>query len=436
MQQPPLATPVDTDLESRISSDVENTAPIEKLDTYGNPPPPDGGFTAWLHSGLMHIVFFNTWGVANGYGVFQEYYTKSLGQPPSSIAWIGSVQVFFLFAIGMASGRLTDVGYFRIMFFCGVFLQVLGLFMVSLCTEYWQIFLAQAICLGIGNGFTFCPALAVLSQYFKKYRAVAVGIAAAGAAVGGLVYPVLINRLIFHNNFGFPWTLRIMAFIMLATYLPCLIWMRPRLPPFPLTSWVDRSAFKDVPFLLFSLSMFFNFWGLYFAFFFLGTFARDKTGVAEPVNLVMILNGTGIIGRILPTIFADKWVGMLNMVIPISFGASIVVYCWAAVSSPAGLYVFAVVYGLVAAALQALLPAVATTMTPSASKTGTRVGMILGFVSLANLTGPAICGAIIESQGGSYLGAQMFAASCILAGALMAVAARIAKVGMTIKVKV
>ncbi|KAM0259094.1 hypothetical protein ACHAQJ_003465 [Trichoderma viride] len=398
--------------------------------------PPDGGITAWVHVLLMHIVFFNTWGVANGYGVFQEYYTQTLGKPQSSISWIGSVQVFFLFSVGVIAGRLTDAGYFRITFACGVFFQLLGIFMTSLCQTYWQIFLAQAVCLGIGNGFTFCSSLAILSQYFKKYRAFAVGLSAAGAAVGGLVYPVLINWLIFHDNFGFPWTLRIMGFIMLATYVPCLIWFKPRLPPRKTNQWTDKSAFTDVPFIFLSISMFLNFWGLYFAFFYLGTFSRDKIGTKEPIDLLMVLNGVGIVGRILPTIIADKWTGMLNMLIPMSFAASLLVYCWAAVTSNAGLYVFAIVYGLIAASLQALFPAVATTMTPDPSRTGTRVGMILGFVSFSTLTGPAICGAIIEKQKGSYLGAQMFAASCIFLGALMALAARIAKAGPKLRTKV
>jgi MFS family permease len=384
----------------------------------------------------MHIIFFNTWGVANGYGVFQDYYTQTLHQSQSSISWIGSAQVFFLFSIGAVAGRLTDAGHFRVTFACGVALQLLGIFMTSLCTEYWQIFLAQAVCLGIGNGLTFCPALAVLSQYFKRYRAFAVGLSAAGAAVGGLVYPVLINRLIFHDNFGFPWTLRIMGFIMLATYIPCLIWFKPRLPPHKTGAWTDTSAFRDVPFLFFALSMFLNFWGLYFAFFYLGTFAREKVGTKEPINLLIVLNGVGIIGRILPTIAADKWVGMLNMLIPMSFAASLLVFCWTAVSSTAGLYAFAVIYGLVAAALQALFPAVATTMTPHPSRTGTRVGMILGFVSFSTLTGPAICGAIIQRQDGEYLGAQMFAAVSILLGAMMALAARMAKAGSNLTTKV
>ncbi|KHN95261.1 Major facilitator superfamily domain, general substrate transporter [Metarhizium album ARSEF 1941] len=420
------------------TSDVDATdGGFDRQDSPGiGSAAPDGGVLAWLHVVLMHIVFFNTWGVANGYGVFQEYYTRTLGETQAAIAWVGSVQVFFLFGIGAVAGRVTDAGYFRITFTIGVFLQLLGLYMTSLCRTYWQILLAQGVCLGVGNGFTFCPALSILSQYFEKYRAFAVGLAAAGAAVGGLVYPVLIQWLIFRHDFGFPWTLRVMGFIMLATYLPCIFLFKPRLPPRKSGDWTDKSAFSDVPFIFFSLSMFLNFWGLYFAFFFLGTFARDKIGFTDPIHLLMVLNGVGVVGRGALPVVADKWVGMLNMVIPLSLAASLLVYCWAAVASVAGLYTFAVIYGLLAAALQALLPAVATTMTPDPSRTGTRVGMILSFVSLANLTGPAICGAIIQQEGGGYMGAQMFAASSIFLGSAMALAARIARAGSDLKRRV
>ncbi|RSL96054.1 hypothetical protein CDV31_013613 [Fusarium ambrosium] len=419
------------DLSTDIEQSTQDTTP-----TPDSNPPPDGGFKAWLHAGLLHIVFFNTWGVANGYGIFQQYYSQTLDESASSISWIGGLQIFLLFSVGVVTGRLTDAGYFRPIFAIGVFLQVLALFMTSLCTTYWQIFLAQSVCLGLGNGCTFCPALAILSQYFKKYRAFAVGLAAAGAAVGGLVYPVLINWLIFYDNVGFPWTLRTMGFVMLATYIPCLIWFEPRLPPRKSGPWIDTSAFTELPFIFFSMSMFFNFWGLYFAFFYLGTYARDQVGISEPIYLLMILNGVGIFGRIAPSLIADKWTGMLNALIPLSFCSSLLVYCWAAVKSTGGLYVFAVIYGFVAAALQALFPAVATTMTPDPSRTGTRVGMILGIVSFANLTGPAICGAIINKSGGRYLEAEIFAASSILLGAFMALAARISKTGFVLKVKV
>ncbi|MBE3049541.1 MFS transporter [Candidatus Bathyarchaeota archaeon] len=422
---------------SEPRTDLEQPAPELQKPSPSKPDQiPDGGRVAWVHVLLTHIVFFNTWGVANGYGIFQQYYTTHLGQSASSVSWIGSVQVFFLFSAGVFTGRLTDAGHFKATFACGVFLQVFGLFMTSLSTTYWQIFLAQSVCLGLGNGCTFAPAVTVLSQYFSTHRAFAIGLAATGAAVGGLVYPVLVNWLIFHNDVGFPWTLRIMGFIMLATYIPCLIWYKPRLPPRKSGSWVDTSAFTELPSMLFSLSMFLNFWGLYFTFFYLGTFARDHVGIAEPIYLLMVLNGVGVIGRILPAIVADRWTGPFNLLIPLSFAAGLLIYCWAAVVSKGGLFAFAVIYGLVAAALQALFPAVATTMTPEPNKMGTRVGMILGFVSIASLTGPAICGALIREMDGSYLGAQMFAGSSIMLGAMMALGSRIASTGLVLRVKI
>lgn len=436
-----MARPTTPDVESGTTtpSFVSQSDPTGSRDPEKAGPRsddvPDGGCTAWTHVLLMHIVFFNTWGVVNGYGVFQEYYTKALDRPPSDIAWIGSVETFLLFGIGVASGRATDAGYFFPVFYSGVFLEILGVFMTSLGTKYWHFFLSQAVCMGIGNGLVFCPALAILSQYFKKHRAFAVGLSAAGAAVGGLVYPILINRLIFTEKIGFDWAMRCMGLIMLITYLPCLFLFKPRLPPRKTSDWIDTSAFKDLPFIFFAMSMFLAFWGLYFAFFFLGTFARDRIGISQPIYVLILLNGVGVIGRIAPTIVADKF-GMLNLMIVICLIASLLVYCWAAVHSAAGMYVFAVIYGLAAAALQALYPAVATTMTPHPSKTGTRVGMILFFVSLANLTGPAIEGAVIQSSGGRYLGAQMFAGTSVLLAAVMALAARVAKAGWDIRVKV
>lgn len=43
---------------------------------------------------------------------------------PSDISWIGSVQVFLLFAISVFSGQLFDLGYFRHLLFFGTILYV------------------------------------------------------------------------------------------------------------------------------------------------------------------------------------------------------------------------------------------------------------------------------------------------------------------------
>ncbi|OJJ48894.1 hypothetical protein ASPZODRAFT_149872 [Penicilliopsis zonata CBS 506.65] len=421
-----------------IFNDKDRAACVESAPdgTQNEPgPPPDGGLTAWLQVLGFHFIFFNSWGVTNSFGVFQQYYAQTLPQSASEISWIGSVQVFLLFFVGVLAGRATDAGYFRPVLFLGVLFQLVGVFMTSLCTTYWQIFLAQAVCMGLGNGCTFCPALSVTSSYFLRRRALAVGLGAAGAATGGLIYPVVADMLLYKHPIGYAWTLRVMGFIMLGTHIPGLLWMRSRLPPRSTGPIIEWGAFRELPWVFFTASMFFNFWGLYFAFFYLGTFARDRLGMSDSLNLIMILNAVGVPGRIIPTYIGGRITGMLNLLIPLSLAASILTYCWAAVSNVAGLYTFTVLFGIVAAALQSLFPATATMLNPNLEKAGTRLGMILSIVSIANLTGPAIEGALVQRDGGHYLDGQMFAASSIFLGAAAAVAARIAKTGLRWKVK-
>jgi MFS family permease len=56
--------------------------------------------------------------------------------------------------------------------------------LTSLSTQYWQLMFSQGVLVGIGNGFLFIPSFAVLPTYFVKKRALAVGIAQSGSALG------------------------------------------------------------------------------------------------------------------------------------------------------------------------------------------------------------------------------------------------------------
>ena len=71
-----------------------------------------------------------------------------------------------------------------------------GTFLTSLCTQYWQIFLAQGLCTGAGMGITYMPALTLIGTYFSKRRVLAVGLAAAGASTGSLIFPAMIQYMV------------------------------------------------------------------------------------------------------------------------------------------------------------------------------------------------------------------------------------------------
>jgi Major Facilitator Superfamily len=167
---------------------------IRTRDSIDPGPPPDGGWTAWSMALLTHLVIFNTWGFINSFGLFQTYYVDvmRLGSD-SEVSWIGSVQVFIIFGIGTFSGRATDAGYFRATFVVGSVLYLVGIFMMSLSQTYWQVFLAQGVCVAVGNGLVFVPSVALVSTYFARNRGKALGVLTAGSATGGLVFPVCFN---------------------------------------------------------------------------------------------------------------------------------------------------------------------------------------------------------------------------------------------------
>ena len=150
----------------------------------------------------------------------------------------------------------------------------------------------------------------------------------------------------------------------------------------------------------------------------------------------MILNGVGIFGRIIPAYLADRFLGPLNSLIPVVLGASILVYCWAAVSSRPGLIAFSVVYGLFSAGIQALIPATLSSLTVDLKRAVVRMGMVFTVVSFATLTGAPLAGARIQNNHGRYLHAQMFAGSVILCGFLALLASRVAKTGLEFRAKV
>jgi hypothetical protein len=147
---------------------------------------PNGGLRAWLQVAGSFFLFFNSWGIINTFGVYQTYYESAIlaAETPSTISWIGSVQAFLLMLVGALTGPVYDAGYFRELLAVGSFLVVFGHMMLSICTQYWQAFLAQAICIGLGTGCLFVPSVAILSTYFTTKVASAMGLAAAGSGMG------------------------------------------------------------------------------------------------------------------------------------------------------------------------------------------------------------------------------------------------------------
>jgi len=222
---------------------------------------------------MAWLICVTTWGYVNSFGVFQTYYTESLGETQSTVSWVGSIQLWVIFVMSAFSGRALDAGLFIPTLVIGSIIQTVGIFMTSLCGNFWQLLLAQGITTGLGSGIIFCPAMGLVTTYFTRKRALAVAIVTTGNSFGGCVYPIVVRQLL--PQIGFAWTVRVLGFMNLACLLTTMAFMRPRLPPRKSGPLFELSAFREVPYVSLLVGLSFVFGALFFSYYFVSLSVVD-----------------------------------------------------------------------------------------------------------------------------------------------------------------
>ena len=176
------------------------------------------------------------------------------------------MQMFLLNFVGVFSGRTVDMGYFRHSLAIGCTLQVVGVFATAFSTQYWQLFLAQGVCSGLGHGLLFAPLVSIIPTYFKRKRAFAVSLATCGAVTGGMTFPTIAYTCM--SSLGFRWTVLIMGFVITFNAIMIFSFTRTRVPVRKPRSLFDPSAFRELWYSLFAIGSFLALWGVYFAYFY------------------------------------------------------------------------------------------------------------------------------------------------------------------------
>ena len=76
------------------------------------------------------------------------------------------------------------------------------------------------------------------------------GIMVTGSSVGGVIFPIMISRMI--QSTGYPWTIRTAAFLILGLQIIAILTVRPRTKPVPKKMPSSRFAapFREFPFVL------------------------------------------------------------------------------------------------------------------------------------------------------------------------------------------
>ncbi|KAF5677190.1 monocarboxylate transporter [Fusarium heterosporum] len=402
------------------------------------PPPgmapadfPDGGLEAWLVVFGGWCALFCTFGVINCVGVFQKYYVSGplKDYDSSAVSWITSVESFFMVFCSAIFGRIFDMYGPKYLLWFGTVIYVFGLMMVSLSSEYYQFFLSQSIVASIASSAVFNACMSSIITWFYKHRAAAFGIMVSGSSLGGVILPIMMDKMI--KSVGFPWMMRTVAFMFLFLLGIACLTVKSRLPPRPkpFVFMEYLSGLRELPMLITVIGFFFFMWGMFLPFNYV-LLQAEAAGMSENLitYLLPILNAVSILGRIIPGIIADR-IGRYNVMIIITFISALFCLCvWIPVKDTAGIVVFAVIFGFSSGGYISLVPALVAQLS-DIRQIGTRVGAAFAIASFGALTGSPIAGAIVSSQDGDYLGLKLFCGCAMGAGCVAFIVARHVQVG-------
>ncbi len=232
-----------------------------------------------------------------------------------------------------------------------------------------------------GSGFLYVPAVSIVSNNFGARRAIALGVAATGTAIGGVVWPIMFRTLI--DSLSFGWVNRIFGFLVLilaiTSYFLLVGFKSPASTDRRLRQryelgattpsqsrarnsrqgTVDRtgprasltgifSSLYGRAYLFLCIGVFFVFLGYWVPLFYVVPFATRSLGVSPTYAsyLLAILNAGSFFGRIVPPYFGQMF-GTAIILFGGAIALGVLVLVWLGIGNVVGLTVWCFMVGYV-----------------------------------------------------------------------------------------
>ena len=358
---------------------------------------------------LVGIMFY-------GLPFFYDFWVTEFGWTRATVTSgnaFGKIIVGPLF--GFLAGWIIDRFGPRRLMLSGIVMGGVALIGLSQMTALWQFYLFYLFnSLGYMCGGPL-PNQVLVSRWFDKSRGKAMGIIYLGIGIGGMMVPQIAKGLI--TNFDWRTSLMILGFLMIAIAFP-MAWFvkenpgatadtRQSIPKTPLAP-----ILKDWPFYLLVIGSMCSIGAV------AGTIQNLKLFFSidlqytqqEAANVLSIVLGSSIIGRLLMGWLADKIQKKYVMILIYSLVAISIPLLFLA-TSPGIIYVFAFIFGIALGGDYMIIPLMA------AELFGVRVmGRVMGLVitvdGLAEAFAPMLAG-WLRDKSGSY--ATGFSSLIILA---------------------
>jgi MFS family permease len=420
-------------------SDTADRSATSSSDLLDAPsPPPDGGY-GWLVVLGVFLAFFTNCGYVQAWGVLQDYYYTDVfnGQVDVTVFSItGSLYNVMMLLTGLfLRVPLRKFGV-RGVVAIGACVMVACFIGASFAREPWQIVLTLGAVLGTGAGMIYNPTISLISQYFTRNAALAMGIASAGAGLGGMAFAPAMRALI--DSLGHERMLLIMAGVFAATLAVVVALCKERTslsavdkPPELEGSGVLAKLFnprivkrKDVQAM--TAVAFIYAFGVSAPYFFLPSYAVSiGCTPLQGALAVGVMSGVNVVGKIILGYVADR-IGRINMFFATAFLSGL--FCiavWPFATTFGWLVVFAILFGATSGTTDSLF--VSVTMDCSTTEdVSETMGIVFSASIFGDLFGATIFAALWSATS-SYLAGQIFCAAAYILGSAFILRVRLLK---------
>ena len=181
----------------------------------------------------------------------------------------------------------------------------------------------------------------------------------------------------------------------------------------------EFSAFKEMPFVMFSVSLFLVFLAYLASLFQIPTFANGKLGDQGPfaINMLIAANGLTIPGRVLGAVLALKF-GAPTVLVGFLSASGVVLLGWLGVSTHDEAFIaWTVVLGFVIGPITVLIPAVLPSLSPP-NLIGTRMGLAWAIAFFGALLGVPLSGTLNHIAAGIFWKSIVLQSVAMLGGAV------------------
>ncbi|XP_013078826.2 monocarboxylate transporter 12-like isoform X2 [Biomphalaria glabrata] len=381
---------------------------------------------AWVACSCAVMNQLLIFGTLNVYSLFLVKFQKEFQCSTGEAAWLGSMTMGLMKLFGPLTSSLVLYGNNRVVMIFGAVLCSVSIFTSSFAPTFMTLFGTLCVPFALGAAFTVTPSTVVPVDYFHKHQALAMGFVAAGSSVGTLILAPLIQIMLDELNWRLTFRIHSssLASLVLLNFLVKPIEKDKAedeiKKPFLKSVIQDLALWKNRVFQLWAFSMAIVYFGYQIPNILLASYAGFLGISASRASyIVMAMGGATTVSRLITgKILTCQLLSRLNFkqTIFIVMGTSYLLL--AHVTTIEGLYVFAVVRGLLDGAHNVMLPMLTASMV-GRKKAMLGWGYIAGAISLTYTIGPPIAGYVKDLTGNYKMSFTMAGLPMIASGLLL-----------------